>query len=345
MKSPRETTDITLAHVAEKANVSVTTAARVLNGTATSIPISQKSREKVLAAAEQLAYVPNHAARSLKQGKMQAIGILANSATAFKISGEFTAIVLSSLLRTALKHHYHLTFLTGQAEPFTQWDLLKAIGMVDAVVVVNRDLEKEPALVEGLKNIRKPVIYAIDYPDAPDIFAFSADDVQGGTIATEFLLERNHRRIGFVRHDFYKDIFDRRETGWKMALQKKNIQVSEEDIMEVETLKIDPFKKREITALICANEHIARKTKRILNRNQLRVPEDVEILSFFHETSVALFSHDDLESFSLVTQPLEQVVASSIDLAVELAEGKVNASSPKKTLFPYRVIPAANKSS
>src|SRR6478736_4363538 len=57
----------TSADVARLAGVSRSTISLVLNGRASTVRISLKTRERVLSAAAELGYTPNHAARSLRQ--------------------------------------------------------------------------------------------------------------------------------------------------------------------------------------------------------------------------------------------------------------------------------------
>ena len=63
-----------LADISRRANVSITTASRVLNGS--THPVSEKTRARVLAAAEELNYQPSALARALVTRNSRIIGVL-----------------------------------------------------------------------------------------------------------------------------------------------------------------------------------------------------------------------------------------------------------------------------
>ena len=67
-----------LQDVATRASVSITTVSNILNQKASSIPISQRTREKVLRIARELDYRPNLLARSLRTKKSSIIGVIVN---------------------------------------------------------------------------------------------------------------------------------------------------------------------------------------------------------------------------------------------------------------------------
>ena len=63
----------TLKDVAEKAGVSIRTTGRALRGDG---PVRREVAERVLAAAHALNYVPNAAARNLKQRSSRIVGLI-----------------------------------------------------------------------------------------------------------------------------------------------------------------------------------------------------------------------------------------------------------------------------
>jgi DNA-binding LacI/PurR family transcriptional regulator len=67
----------TITDLAAYLNLSTAAVSRALNGYP---DISQETRKRVIEAAAKLGYVPNHAARSLRRGKAQAIGFVINPA-------------------------------------------------------------------------------------------------------------------------------------------------------------------------------------------------------------------------------------------------------------------------
>ncbi len=65
---------VTIKEIAQECNVSVATVSNILNGKAN---VSEKTRERVLKVIEQRDYQPDHLARSLRKGKTNMIGVIA----------------------------------------------------------------------------------------------------------------------------------------------------------------------------------------------------------------------------------------------------------------------------
>jgi DNA-binding LacI/PurR family transcriptional regulator len=67
---------ITMCDVARKANVSQSTVSRILSSTQSKVPISEETRQKVIAVIDELGYHPNQYARSLRGRKVHMISML-----------------------------------------------------------------------------------------------------------------------------------------------------------------------------------------------------------------------------------------------------------------------------
>ncbi|MDY4721787.1 MAG: LacI family DNA-binding transcriptional regulator, partial [Clostridium paraputrificum] len=70
--------NITITEVAKKANTSVATVSRVMNG---NYPVKEETKKRVLKAIEELNYIPNMQARELTQRKSTTIGVIVPSLT------------------------------------------------------------------------------------------------------------------------------------------------------------------------------------------------------------------------------------------------------------------------
>ena len=116
--------------LAEYVGLSTCTVSKVLNGrTGTKIP--EATRERVLAAARELHYVPNAAARNLKQQASRIVGIISGKSF-FNECGQRRVRMLEEALREA-KHYTLLGGLPGSQEELNE--LLRSwTGIVEAVI-------------------------------------------------------------------------------------------------------------------------------------------------------------------------------------------------------------------
>ena len=90
----------TIKDVAKQAGVSIASASYALNGTGT---ISTETRERVLAAAEELNYHPNAFARNLKNPKTRTIGVFIS-----RFGGSFYEEILEGIHDAVLRTNYEL---------------------------------------------------------------------------------------------------------------------------------------------------------------------------------------------------------------------------------------------
>ena len=346
----------TLTCVAKAAGVSVSTASRVLNQNDKTIPISQKTKDKVLGVARELGYMPSMAARALRSGSTKTIGVLGSSPTFFLREGDlsdqhvsFVNEIMRGLINSTVERGYNLTLLTGaELKNVTEMDLLASFGMVDGMIVLNRDLSAEDLLAHTLDRYPKPLVYALDYQD-DDEFVTAADDIAGGALATKTLLERGHKKIAFVSAPMFEDIFGRRRAGWEKALRAAGINPDDQLIVDdVSKLNVASFMASGSTAAVCANMPCAEEFGALLQAAGIDVPKQIELIAFYHETDVQTgwctncktetvpsSASSNLPRYASVVMPLADMIGDGIHRLIDRIEGKEDVQLKK--LFPCRM--------
>jgi LacI family transcriptional regulator len=346
----------TLTSVAKAAGVSVSTASRVLNQSDKTIPISQKTKDKVLGVARELGYMPSMAARALRSGSTKTIGVLGSSPTFFLREGDlsdqhvsFVNEIMRGLINSTVERGYNVTLLTGaELKNVTEMDLLASFGMADGMIVLNRDLSAEDLLVHTLDRYPKPLIYALDYQD-DDEFVTAADDLAGGELATRTLLERGHTQIAFVAAPMFQDIFGRRRAGWEKALRAAGLNPAEQLVVDdVPALTASDFMASGSTAAVCANMPCAEEFGALLAAGGVSVPDQVELITFYHETDVQTgwstncktetvpsSASPNLPRHASVVMPLADMIGDGIQRLIDRIEGKEDVQLKK--LFPWRM--------
>lgn len=346
----------TLTSVAKAAGISVSTASRVLNQSDKIIPISQKTKDKVLAVARELGYMPSMAARALRSGSTKTIGVLGSSPTFFLREGDasnqhvsFVNEIMRGLINSTVARGYNLTLLTGaELQNVTEMELLASFGMVDGMIVLNRDLSAEDLLAHTLDSYPKPLVYALDYQD-DDEFVTAPDDVAGGELAARTLLERGHKKIAFIAVPMFQDIFGRRRSGWENALRAAGLDPAEQLVVEdVAQLSAADFMASGSTAAVCANMPCAEDFGALLEAEGVSVPGQVEFVGFYHETAMQTgwCSACDTETlpsgrihnqprYASIVMPLADMIADGIHRLIDRIEGKTDVQLKK--LFPCRM--------
>lgn len=174
---------VTIRDVAEKAGVSVTTVSRTLNNRGY---ISQKTRNKISAAIQELNYSPNQLARSLFNARTQTIGLVVPS-----ICHPFFSQV-TQLLEQRLYHlGYHILMCTTEGNPGQEshiFDILRQ-SRVDGIIIGSPCLSDQK-----YANIGIPIV-SFDTHMLGASVSVAANHDLGGRIAARALLAGGCRRV------------------------------------------------------------------------------------------------------------------------------------------------------
>ncbi|WP_322097418.1 LacI family DNA-binding transcriptional regulator [Nakamurella alba] len=184
----------TLAAVAARAQVSVSTASLAFSGSG---PVSESTRERVLAAAKELDYAgPDPRARSLRRGKS---GIV--------------AVAMEETVRYAFRDPVMIAFLDGIAAEIAAAELalllVPEIGhgpatvetaSMDAAILIGCS----PVVMESVEIARRrslPVV-ALGTPPSPELPAVTLDDRAASTALARHLADLGHSRVAVVGLEF-----------------------------------------------------------------------------------------------------------------------------------------------
>lgn len=207
---------VTIDTVAEVAGVSIATVSRVLNRT---MPVAEETAMRVLAAVEQLGYIPQTAARHLAQGKTQTIGLMFPD-----VSNDFFSPLLQSITDSAAEANYDLLIAIrrkGHASRVQRSTL--GTQNTDGLLVFDQSIDE--AELRRFHAAHFPVVLL--YRSAPAGTAFPSimvEDQFGARQITDHLIERHgRRRIAFLRGPEGNEDSLLREQGYREALAAHGI--------------------------------------------------------------------------------------------------------------------------
>lgn len=183
----------TIVEVGRLAGVTPATVSNVLRDRGR---VSPETRERVLAAAQQLGYRPNLNARALVEGRPHTIALIVSS-IANPFYPEFALEVEKAVRRSG----YFLLVCNTNNDPVQETAYLDAVGgaLAQGVLVMNADFLQIDELL-SLRQRGVPVVLCMwEKPDqTPPLPCVAVDFYQAGVVAAEHLLKLGHRRIGAV---------------------------------------------------------------------------------------------------------------------------------------------------
>jgi DNA-binding LacI/PurR family transcriptional regulator len=188
--SDQHTRRPTLADVAKAAGVSVSTASIAFSGSG---PVSDSTRERVLAAAASLGYDgPDPRARSLRQGRSGVIGVVLEGSLLYAFRDPVTSITLDGIATALGPRGAGLLLLTDSGEGAATIDT----AAVDAVILLGCSTRVDHSIdVFGRRDI--PVV-SIEGPSRPELVEVTLDNRAASVVAAQHLESLGHSRVGIA---------------------------------------------------------------------------------------------------------------------------------------------------
>ena len=310
--------------------MSIATASRVLNGS--SHPVSEATRSRVLAAADELGYRPSELARALVKRTSRIVGVLVGD-----IVDPYFAEIARGVEDVATSVG-HLTMVCNTdrrpAAELAHLDVLRdyhAAGVVFAGSGYEQAAEASAlrAAVADLQE-RGSVVVALAVRDL-DCPSVLVDNRAAARAATEHLLELGHRRIAFVEGPAGLHTSVHRLEGFRAAIAAAGADSVvlpggfefEAGAAAAETLVAGELPD----AVLGVNDEVAIGLLTGLRRGGVDVPGQVSVAGIDDTRPARLV---DLTSVSL---PLHELGESAARVILEGAEGDV--------VLPHRLVPRA----
>ncbi|WP_246278248.1 LacI family DNA-binding transcriptional regulator [Phytohabitans rumicis] len=318
------------ADVARVAGVSQKTVSRVFNDEPY---VSADVRRRVLAAAEELGYRMNHAARALASGRTRSIGVVTLGTALYG-----PASLLMGVERAVRDAGYALRVVnTVEGDPAGVTGAVESLieQGVDGIVI------SEP-IDEGAAAVRVDVpVLVLGAPPAfaaPQVLTVGVAADALARAATEHLLALGHATVhhlaGPQRWYAARDRLD----GWRSALRAHGR--AEPPVVEGDWSAVSGYEAgrklaadRDVTAVFAANDDMAVGLIRALLEAGRRVPEDVSVVGF-DDIPLAAYVTPPLTT---VRQPFDAVAQEGLKLLVQAIE-KPDADPPPAVDPPVELI-------
>jgi len=319
--------------IAIKTGLSISTISRVLNGKAEEYRIGKKSQQMINEVAEELKYIPNKFAASLRTGKSNTVALIIPS-----LQNPFFAD-LTSIINAEIRKFGFTTMISDSDEnlEIEKKELQQMISRnVDGLIIVPNG--NQWGHIKSVYNRGLPVICIDRYFEDSEIPFVSTDNYEGAYSATKHLIDNGHSKITCIQGVQHSTPNKLRVKGFRNAMEEAGLHdytVTGDDFSlqngYLET-KLLLHQKQMPTAIFTLSNTIAMGCMKALKEMNVRIPEDVSLITFDDHPYL-----DYLETpLSCIAQPVNDISK----IAVKFLFSQINneGNKNKQVLLKPQII-------
>lgn len=334
---------VTIKDIASEAGVSIALVSFVMNNKVDgkdTYRVNKETAQRILEVADRLNYQPNNAARSLRSGKSNTIGVIVSD-----ISNKFFADIARCIEDRAYKHKYTVLFGSTD-ENLKKLENLIAVFRnkgIDGLIIVPCDGAEQAILLVAQQDI--PIVLLDREVPGAELNCVILNNLRAGIQATDALLRRGCRKIEMVSYSMHLSNIRDREEGYRTSMERAGLE-SECQIHRVRHDHLDRIaeiilsaKERGTEGLVFATNTLAIAGLREISHNGWRIPQDFAVATFDSNEAFDINNTD----IAYVRQPIEQFGTEALDLLIKSIEKSDKPMSHTRIILTPELV-ESNKS-
>lgn len=322
---------ITIADVAQHANVSKSTVSQYLNRRYDYM--AENTKNRIEDAIKELNYRPNIVARSLKQKSTMTIGVIVAN-----ILHTFSTQVIRAIEDICHISDFHIIVCNADDDPRKEKRYIEMLmaKQVDGIIIFptgeNIELYKE------ILDEKYPIVFVDRTVPEVSIPSVMLDNEKAAGLAVQHFVDNGYERIGIITN-VIRNVTPRMEriNGYKMVLRNNGIPINDQYIKRMEINKIQEALEEmlsleePIQAILAGNDLTLMEILKYVKKHSISIPADLAIIGI-----------DDVSFASLYEPALTIVAQPAFDIgkkAAELLLGKIQKKNLKEDVDVYRFEP------
>jgi DNA-binding LacI/PurR family transcriptional regulator len=329
----------TVSDVAKLANVSVGVVSRLLNGDET-LRVREETKGRVLAAAKELNYTPNYAARALRKAKVGVIGLAVHDAS----TPVYSEIIAGAQAEArAAGYALMLSDVDALATDDEVFKRVISSGAIDGLLLQRAGTSSD-ALVSRIAAGSVPTVLLNDRTRG-SVGSVAIDDYAAARLGVAHLIELGHTEIALLHVDGPANRSDRRRRGWEDALEAVGLPAPVSMVVPGGHNPADGYRGMQRilamperpTAVFAANVLAAVGALSAANDAGVSVPGEISVAGL-HDVALAEYLSPRL---TVVKLPLYELGARAIRLVLEQSAGQAAKHETITEPAPMMVVRAS----
>lgn len=276
----------TIKDVAALAGVSFTTVSHVLNDTR---PVSADARRRVLAAVEEIGYLPSAVARSLRKSETKIVGVLVPN-----VQNPFFAELVCGVEECCRLAGFSVFLCNSDNDPKRQQQYMRTLleKRVDGLLLSSAGDDDSLARIFKLASVPSVTVDRLVPGARAD--RVSVHNQQGAYNAVQHLLELGHRRIACISGPAEFEVTRERIEGWRRALLEQGITPDESLVIESDFSSPGGYETARrllraqaeapgaepVTGIFASNDMMAIGVLRAAAELGVKVPHELSVVGF-----------------------------------------------------------------
>ncbi|MBH0171455.1 LacI family DNA-binding transcriptional regulator [Fictibacillus sp. 18YEL24] len=323
----------TIKDVAKKANVSIATVSRILNGQK---GYSSNTKGRVLEVIEELGYHPNAVARGLISKRTHTIGVLFPY-----LSGSLVTDLLRGIEKAASAKGSSVIVCHTESDEEKTMKYLQLLGekRVDGIIYTSQFLKEEH--YQFLNKINVPIVLLSSKSDKFPIPYVKVDDFKAAYSATEYLINKGHVNIGMLSGSEKDRIAGKpRMDGFLKALESNNLPLDKKNIIDTGGFGFDKgavgFEKllkvnHGVTAVFAASDELAIGAMFAAYQRGISVPDEISIIGYDNIN----YANLSVPALTTVQQPFVEMGEMAGNMILDMLETN---TIPKSQIVQHEII-------
>lgn len=322
---------VTIRKVAKECGYSPATVSAVLNNSSVARNIPTRTKKHIRRIANELGYLPNVLARSLRSHRSRTVGIVVPD-----ITDPYCTQVLRGMEKCLYRHSYLSVFADIQNDRprFSRYIEMLLERRVDGLIMVANSLCIETDLLYAFEQRKIPCVVIGRKPEHNSISSVVIKNAIGTKSAIRHLFKLGHRRIAFIKGP--PKIIDSspRWQGVCDFVRETKLKINAQLIVQLdnpasssvggyEATRLLLGRKCPFTAIMAFDDMTAFGAIRALSDAGYTVPGDCSVVGFDDVAAAAFYK----PSLTTVHQPLESFGS----MGAEVLLKAINSSICKKT--------------
>lgn len=330
------TKSVTMADVAQRAKVSISTVSRVINGT---IPVSDDLRRRVFAAIEALNYEPIRVSSTAAEGKIASIAVIV-----MNLRSPFFSEIISGIQDVCFQHGYTAVIFNSEGDQEKEIIHTNEIPYHSAIQgVIFSGIwawEHHDHIVRLYERGMPVCMINRVLPNLP-LDRVQVDQSIGTYEATTHLLNLGHRNIGVVMPKANAGVpAPDQLAGFRRAMKDYNVPVDKSLVIEVDFSTQGGYqagmrllrRSNRPTAIFARADRLALGVLRAAHDLKLSLPQDLSVVGYGDEPDARYWS----PALTTIRQPQFEMGTQAAELLFERINNR--GLPPRQTIFQPRLI-------